>query len=246
MLKGKNAIITGARSGIGFATVEKFAQYGANIWACARSNDPEFEKKMFAIAKKYNVNIWTIYFDIRDEQQIKQAISNIKKTNSQIDILVNVAGAVEDSSSFMMSSIDKMKNVFDVNFWGTTVLTQYISRIMARNKSGSIVNVSSIASFDGTPSQYEYAASKAAVNGAVRQLSRELWQYGIRVNAVAPGIIDTKMGDHISEDLKKEIINKVIMNRCGTPEEIANVIAFLASDLSGYITGQIIRVDGGM
>lgn len=246
MLLGKNAIITGARGGIGRSTVEIFARNGANIWACVRTKDEKFELEMKKLEEKYDIRIWVIYFDLFDEKQIKDAVSQIQKQHLSVDILVNIAGMVEDSTSFVMSSIDKMKKVFDANFWGTTLLTQYVVRLMMRNKSGSIINVSSIAGIDGAPAQYEYATSKAAVNGAVRHLARELAAYNIRVNAVAPGIVETEMGNKIEEGLKKEILEKVIMHRMGTTTEIANVIAFLASDLSSYMTGQIIRVDGGM
>ena len=231
MILGKNAIITGARGGIGRSTVEIFARNGANIWACVRTKDEKFELEMKKLEEKYDIRIWVIYFDLFDEKQIKNAVGQIQKQHLSVDILVNIAGMVEDSTSFVMSSIDKMKKVFDTNFWGTTLLTQYVVRLMMRNKSGSIINVSSIAGIDGAPAQYEYATSKAAVNGAVRHLARELAAYNIRVNAVAPGIVETKMGNKIEEGLKKEILEKVIMHRMGTTTEIANVIAFLASDL---------------
>ncbi len=246
MLYGKNAIITGARRGIGKATVEAFAKNGANIWACARNYDIDFETNMAKLAVKYKVKIWPIYFDIRDESQIRTGVQAIKKQQSQIDILVNNAGIMDRSTSFTMSSLEEMKRIFEVNFFGSTLLTQYVSRLMMRNRVGNIIYISSVAGIGGTPAQYEYAASKAAVNGGVRQLARELWQYGIRVNAVAPGIVDTRMGSQINNDIKEAMIQGVIMQREGKPEEIANVVAFLGSDLSSYMTGQIVRVDGGM
>ncbi len=246
MLKGKNAVITGARRGIGRATVEKFASYGANVWACARKQDDDFETDMRRIAEKYSVNIWPLYFDVTDEVQIKQAIQLIKRQKVSADSLVNMAGMVSESASFQMTSIEKMKMVFDTNFFSTTILTQYIARLMARQNSGSIINIASVAGIDGEPAQYEYATSKAALIGATKHLARELSVNNIRVNAVAPGIIDTRMGNKIEEHLKEHILNKVIMGRIGKPEEVAEVVAFLASDRSSYITGQIIRVDGGM
>lgn len=246
MLKGKNAIITGARRGIGRATVETFASYGANIWACARKQDDAFEEDMHKTALKYGVSIWPTYFDVTEETQMKDAIQTIRKQKSNIDILVNMAGIVEDSTSFQMTDIAKMKHLFDVNFFAVTLLTQYVSRLMARQGGGSIVNISSIAGIDGEPAQYEYSTSKAAIAGATRHLSRELWQYGIRVNAVAPGMIKTDMGAKIDENLKQHILNKTVMKRMGNPSEIAEAVAFLASDNASYITGQVLRVDGGM
>lgn len=246
LLKEKNIIVTGARRGIGRSVVEVLARNGANVWACARKKDDIFEEEMSGLAEKYRKNIWPVYFDTTCEAEIKTAVAAIRKQKKSIDALVNVAGVVDESTSFAMTSMEKMRQVFDVNFWGVTLLTQYISRIMVRQNYGSIINISSIAGIDGEPAQYEYASSKAAVIGAVKQLSRELGKNNIRVNAIAPGIINTQMGAQIEDGLKDYILSKVIMKRTGEPEEIANVVAFLASDLSSYMTGQVIRVDGGM
>ena len=246
LLKNKNAIITGARRGIGRATVEVFAKNGANIWACARKMDSNFELDMKMLSERYRVNVQPIYFDTTDESQIKAAVMNIRKSKLPIDILVNVAGVVEDSSSFVMTTPEKMKKVFEVNFFGLTLLTQYVSRLMIRQNKGSIINISSVAGIDGRPAQYEYASSKAAIIGGVRQLARELAPYNIRVNAIAPGVVDTEMGELIEKSLKDTIVSNVMLNRIAKPEEVSNVIMFLSSDLSSYITGQVIRVDGGM
>ena len=246
MLKKKNAIITGARRGIGRATVEVFAKYGANVWACARKPDADFEQDMKNIAEKYDIQIWPVYFDVVDNEQVKQAIQAIRKQKIMVDALVNVAGIAEVSTSFQMTPLDKMKRVFDVNFYAVTLLIQYVSRLMTKQNSGSIVNIASIAGLDGTPAQYEYAASKAAIIGGTKNLAREFAGNNIRVNSVAPGMIETDMGAQIDEALKNEILSKTMMKRMGKPEEIANVAAFLASDLSSYMTGQVIRVDGGI
>lgn len=246
LLENKNVMITGTRRGIGRTTVGVFASNGANIWACARKPDELFEKDMAELSNRYDVEILPVYFDTTNEEQIKNAIMSVKKQKKQINALVNIAGIVEDSTSFTMTSMDKMKKVFEVNYFGLTLLTQYVSRLMIRQNNGSIINISSIAGIDGTPAQYEYASSKAAVIGGVRQLARELAPYNIRVNAVAPGIVDTGMGGHIDPELKNSVLNTVMMKRIARPEEIGNVCMFLASDLSTYITGQVIRVDGGM
>lgn len=246
LLTGKNAVITGTRRGIGRATVEVFAAQGADVWACARKFDSTFEEDMRALARKYGVSIWPVYFDVTDEPGMKAAIHSIWQQKKNLDILVNVAGIADESTSFQMTSIEKMRHIMEVNLFSVTLLTQYVSRFMMRQNSGCIINISSIAGIDGTPAQYEYAASKAAVIGATKNLARELSPYHIRVNAVAPGMIATDMGAQIEESLKQEILFKVIMKRMGNPEEIANVIAFIASDMASYMTGQVIRVDGGM
>lgn len=245
-LQGKNAVITGARRGIGRATVEVFAANGANIWACARTPNESFEEDMHQLAERYHVEIWPVFFDVTKEEEVKRAIQSIRKQKLSVDVLVNVAGVAEDSTSFQMTAIDKMKRVFDVNFFAVTLLTQYVSRLMTRQNSGSIVNIASIAGLDGEPAQYEYVASKAAVIGGTKKLARELAPFGVRVNAVAPGMVETNMGAQIDQELRDQVLAKVMMNRMGKPEEIANVIAFLASDLSSYMTGQVIRVDGGV
>lgn len=246
MLKEKNAIITGARRGIGRATVEVFAKNGANVWACARAKDEAFEADMSQLAEKYGVEIMPVYFDVTNEAEVKQAIQTIRKTKMSIDVLVNVAGIVGDVASFQMSSMDSIREVMETNFFAVTLLTQYVTRLMTRQNKGSIIYVSSIAGLDGTPSQYAYAASKAALVGAMKNLAREVAANHIRVNAVAPGMIETEMGAQIEASLKTKMLEKVIMNRMGRPEEIANVIAFLGSDLSSYMTGQVVRVDGGV
>ncbi len=246
MLQGKNSIITGARRGIGRATVEVFAKNGSNVWACARKKDEQFEEDMTALAKKYQVQIWPLYFDVTDEEEMKLAVQTIRKQKVNVDALVNAAGIADESTSFQMTPMEKIKHVFDVNYFSVTLLVQYISRLMSRQGRGSIVNISSIAGIDGTPAQYEYASSKAAIIGGTKNLARELSNYNIRVNAVAPGMVETDMGAQIDDALKNDILSKVIMKRMGKPEEIANVVAFLASDLSSFMTGQIIRVDGGI
>ncbi len=246
LLSNKNVIITGAGGGIGKATVECCAANGANIWACEIRPVGDYEKDLASIAEKYNVWIDIIYFDITDEEQVKNAVKKIRARKCSIDVLANIAGIVAPSTSFPMTDMAKIKKVFEVNFFSLTLLTQYISRLMLRQKSGSIINIASIAGLDGDPAQYEYAASKAAVIGGTKKLARELAADNIRVNAVAPGMIETNMGGQIEDELKQQILSKVMMKRMGKPEEIANVIAFLASDYASYITGQVIRVDGGI
>lgn len=248
MLKNKNAIITGARRGIGRATVEVFASHGANIWACARAQDDAFEADMRSLSEQYGVSIWPVYFDVTDVALVKQAVQTIRKQKLNVDALVNVAGIASagDPTSFPMTSLERMKQVMDVNLFSVVVLTQYVSRLMARQNSGSIVNLASISGLDSTTAQFEYAVSKGAIIAGTRNLARALSASGIRVNAVAPGLIETDMTAAFDSESKNALLSKVIMGRMGRPAEIAEVIAFLASDLSSYMTGQIIRVDGGM
>ncbi len=246
ILKDKSAIITGARRGIGRATVETFAAQGASVWACARAQDDAFEADMRSLADRYGVEIWPVYFDVTDEAQVKQAVQMIRRQKKDVDILVPVAGIVGDKTSFPMSAMENIRQVFEANYFSVTLLTQYVVRMMARQNKGSIVYISSIAGLDGTPAQYAYASSKAALIGSMKNLAREVAPNNIRVNAIAPGMIATDMGGQIGTTLRDEMLSKVILKRMGKPEEVANAIAFLASDMSSYITGQIIRVDGGI
>jgi 3-oxoacyl-[acyl-carrier protein] reductase len=246
ILEGKNAIITGSRRGIGRATVEVFAQNGANVWACARNPDDSFDADMTALAEKYGVWIKPVYFDMASEDEIKLSMRTIQIEKLPIDILVNNAGIVEQSSSFVMTPAERIRRVMEINFTSQMIITQYVSRIMARKKNGSILFLSSIAGLDGNPAQLEYVAAKAAIVGAVKKLAIELGESSIRINAVAPGVIQTDMGNEMQNDLMQNTLNRTVMKRLGRPVEIANVIAFISSDMASYMTGQIIRVDGGM
>lgn len=246
MLTGKSAVVTGANRGIGRATVEKLAQNGAGIFACARCETIEFVEDMKALAEKYSVSIMPVFFDLLDEQQVKNGVEGIRKTRKTIDILVNNAGIIPKSHTFFMMEMESMRQVLENNAIMPLMLTQYISRIMMRQKSGSIINIASVAALDGEPAEMEYAVSKGALVAATKKLAIELGAYGIRVNAIAPGLVQTEMGNQLNQQEEKRILERVIMRRKGTPEEIADSILFLASNCSSYITGQVIRVDGGM
>ncbi len=247
LLKGKNAIVTGCSRGIGKAIMRAFARNGANVFACIRQMTQEFEDEMDCLKNEYSVEIWPICFDICDEAGTKQAVAEIRKLHQPIDILVNNAGAISDDILFQMTPISNMRELFEVNFFAQMRMVQYVSRLMQRNKQGgSIIHMASVAGLDGAPGQLEYVSSKAALIGATRTLAREFGKDRIRVNAIAPGVIDTEMGNAMNDSLSKDLIGHSALGRQGTPEEVADTAVFLASDLSGYITGQIIRVDGGI
>ncbi|MFA6409669.1 MAG: SDR family oxidoreductase [Gammaproteobacteria bacterium] len=245
VLQGKNVVITGCLRGIGKATLELCAQNGANIWACCQFSDENFIGHVEELARKYNVWMKPVFFDLTDYNQIKEAINTIRSEKQSIDALINVAGMTEDAI-FHMISIDQMKRVFEVNFFSQMLFTQYITKLMLRQKSGSVVNVSSISAIDGNPGQLSYSASKAAIIAATKTLSAELAPLGIRVNAVAPGVIETEMVEKIPKEMLAGFIKKSSLKHLGLPEEVGNAIIFLASDLSSYMTGQILRVDGGI
>lgn len=245
LLKGKNAIITGARSGIGLATVQLFAQQGANCWAVVHREDGNFLEQIDKLQQEYKVWIKPINIDLSDSESIKTGIKVIIKEKLPIDILVNAAGIVSPNRLFSMTSMSDIRRVMDVNFFSILETTQLVLRVMQRQRKGSIINIASIAADCEDTSQLEYAASKAALVCATKKLARELSSQGIRVNAVSPGLTATKMVSEIEDDAMSKINSGLTAKRLGSPDEIANVIAFLASDNSSFINGENIKVDGG-
>lgn len=244
-LKNKTAVITGCLQGIGRETLDFFVRSGSNVFACAFNETEEFTNHIKNLKNEFGVQIHPIYFDMKDNEAIKKAAIEIQKTKIPIDILVNIAGLNRDAV-FHMVTPEQMQETFQVNFFSQIVFTQYITKLMLRNGRGSIVFTSSISGLDGNQGQLSYAASKAAIIAAVKTISKELGPKGIRVNAIAPGVIRTPMTEVLKDEIIKEKIKKSDLGRIGTSEEVASLIAFLSSDSSSYITGQIIRIDGGI
>lgn len=244
MLKGKNIIITGANGGIGRATVEEFAKNGSNVWACARSYNSNFEEFLNNVASMYDVAVTPVYFNFDNKDEVKNAVKEIVKCKKGIDGLVNNAG-IARYNSFSMLSIEKMKELFEVNYFSQLYFTQLLVRRMNK-ESASIVFLSSVAGLDGIAGNIAYGTSKAAIAHAVKVLGQELAQQNIRVNALAPGMVDTSMKNLADESTWNKLIENTALKRAAHPKEIASVICFLTSDLASYITGQVIRVDGGM
>lgn len=245
ILRDKNAVITGCLQGIGKSTLEVFANNGANVWACAMSYNEDFENFCKGLALKNNVWIKPLYFDLLKEDEIKLAVKEIISSKLPVHTLVNIAGMTKDSL-FHMIPMEQMKMIFEVNFFSQIYLSQYISKLMLRNGEGSIINISSISAIDGSHGQLSYSSSKAALIGATKTLSKELASKGIRVNAIAPGVIETDILKSVPENVIADRLSNIKLKRLGGAEEVANTILFLASDLSSHITGQIIRIDGGM
>lgn len=243
LLKGKNAIITGTARGIGNKILEVFASNGANVWACARQQTQEFEDYTKSLSEKHGVTITPLYFELTDLDQMKSAIKSIMSEKKAVDILVNNAG-ITYNSLFQMSTIEQIRNTLEVNFVAPFLFTQYVVKLMLRNGSGSIVNIASTAAQDGNAGRSVYGASKAAVICATASLSEELAGKGIRANCIAPGITQTDMLSSMTDEIIQETVQNTDMKRLGETKDIANAVLFLASDLSSYITGQVLRVDG--
>ena len=246
LLKNKTAVITGCNRGIGKKILETYSKNGATVFACVREITTDFKKLTNTISSETKQKIIPIQLDLSKEEQVKSAATEILNANVPIDILVNNAGVIH-TSSFSMTTLRKLKEIFEINFFAQSKFTQYISKSMIKNNKGNIVYISSTSGIDANEGRSAYSSSKAAVIAESKVLSRELGPYNIRVNSIAPGLTDTDMmRNNTSEKIINKVSENISLKRVAKPEEIANTALFLASDLASYITGQTIRVDGGM
>ena len=244
MLKDKVAIVTGGTRGIGRAIALKLADHGANIVINYRNSDKEAEE-LKAILEEKGVKVLTVKCDISNFEDSKNLMDKCKEVFGKIDILVNNAGITKDTLIMRMKEED-FDSVIDVNLKGTFNCAKHASAIMLKQRFGKIINMTSVVGIAGNAGQVNYAASKAGVIGLTKSLAKELGSRGITVNAVAPGFINTDMTASLSEKVKEEASKNIPLKRLGDPEDVANLVGFLASDAANYITGQVINVDGGM
>lgn len=244
MLKDKNIIVTGATRGIGKEIALTLAQNGANIAINYRNYNEEVEELINSI-KEFGVDAIAVKCDVSKSDEVYNFISEVKNHFSSIDVLVNNAGITKDGLLLRMKDED-FNSVLDVNLKGTFNTTKSISPIMIKQKHGKIINISSVVGIVGNAGQCNYAASKAGVIGFSKSVARELASRNINVNVVAPGYIDTDMTKSLPDKVKDEILKSIPMKKMGNPKEVANLVLFLSSSLSDYITGQVINVDGGM
>ena len=222
-----------------------FAKEGANIVACLYKEDDGFNAEAKQLEEEYGITIDRVVFDMSSPEEVNNAIREVRKLKVPVNSLINIAGITRDAI-IPMVTMSQMAETFQVNYFSQAMFSQGISRIMTRNGGGSIAFTSSITGLDGNEGQLSYGASKAALVSSIKTMSKELGPKGVRVNAVAPGTIKTPMTDAVDQDLIHERVQEYALKRIGMPEEVAKVFLYLASNLSSYVTGQVIRVDGGM
>ncbi len=244
MLKGKTAIVTGSGRGLGKAICMRLAQLGANIVLndiVSSDSVDETEKEFKALG--YNVIVTK--GDVSNSEDVKKMVSEAIAAFGSIDILVNNAGITRDKPMLMMSEED-WDLVLKINLKGAFICTKAVAKVMLKQRSGKIVNIASVAGRYGNPGQANYSASKAGLIGLTKTTAKELAPRGITCNAVAPGLIRSHMTDVLSDEIKKTYLNNIPLGRFGTPEDVANVVGFLSSSDSDYVTAQVIDIDGGL
>lgn len=241
----KTVLITGCNRGIGREAVRVFAEHGYDLICCIRRPNDEFASYIAELSEKHAVAIDLLCFDMADESAIKTALTPLIKSNRKIDVLVNNAG-IASGGLLHMTSMAKLKEVFQINFFSQVLITQLVSKLMIRHKCGSIINMGSIAGLENFSGYTSYGSSKAALMFFTRTIAKELAPHGVRVNSVAPGLTDTNMATQMEEKAWAEMIKRTDLQRLGHPNEVVSAILWLASDATSFITGQIIRVDGGM
>ncbi len=244
LLTGKTAIVTGGSRGIGRAIALCLAAEGANVAVIYAGNTAAAEETLQAITDKGGSAI-SIQCDVANEDAVTAMVKQVKEQFGSIDILVNNAGITRDGLLMRMKTAD-WQAVLDTNLTGTFFCTKAVTKFMMKQRSGAIVNLTSVVGLTGNAGQANYAAAKSGIIGFTKSVAKELASRGIRANAVAPGCIDTDMTAVLSDAVKEEMLKTIPLGRVAQPEEVAKAVLFLVSDCASYITGQVLNVDGGM
>ncbi len=243
-LKEKVVFVTGGSQGIGASIVKAFYKYGSRVYFCGRN-----EEKLISLCKELseigNGNCGYFIGDVKDYKKIEEMLDKLIKHEGRIDILVNNAGITRDNIILRMKE-EEWDEVINTNLKGAFFFTKVALKYMIKQRSGKIINISSVVGSMGNPGQGNYCASKAGIEGFTRAIAREVASRGITVNAVAPGYIVTPMTEKLPEEVKNNLMNMIPLGRLGKPEDIANAVLFLASCMADYITGQVLHVNGGM
>lgn len=243
-LGGKVALVTGASRGIGRAVAIQMAQNGADVIVNYSGSEAAAQETVDAILDLGRKAI-KVKANVANAEEVQAMVAEAHETFGHIDILVNNAGITRDGLLMRMKDED-WDAVLDINLKGTYLVTKAVAKIMMKQRSGHIINMTSVVGVMGNAGQTNYAASKAGVIGFTKSCAKELASRGITVNAVAPGFIHTDMTDVLSDKVKEAMVHEIPLGRMAEPQEVANVVTFLASDFSNYVTGQVINVDGGM
>ena len=244
LLENKKALVTGTSRGIGKEIARTFIENGCSVWGfCTKQS--EAKEELEALAKEHNVSFHEIHVDCKDSGALAEAVKNVLEESGGLDVLVNNAGITKDGLSFRMK-LEDWEDVLKINLTGAFIASQIVSQDMIKKRSGSIINMSSIVGVRGQGGQVNYSASKAGLIGYTKSLAKETGSRGVRVNAIAPGYIETDMTAAINEEARKVWIEGIPLKRAGNVKDIADAALFLASDMSTYITGQVLGVDGGM
>ena len=239
-IKNKNVIVTGATGGIGNSIVKALVDHGANVLATGTKVEKLND------LKKINNKIKTLQFDISNHDKIEKFVDDAtNELNNKLDCIINNAGITKDNLSIRMT-YEEWSKVIDINLTSTFLMSKYAIKKMLKNKSGKIVNITSVVGHTGNVGQANYTASKAGIVAMSKSLAIEYAKKNINVNCISPGFIDTAMTEKIDEKFKESIISKIPSNRLGKPEDIANVVIFLISDDANYINGETIHVNGGL
>lgn len=240
----KIVVVTGSSRGIGLAILEEFAIRGATLIACSNRKSDTVIDKYRKLEEKYRVQIYPFFFDMSDEEAVRQAAIKIKEKAPEIHVLVNNAG-VSHITPLMLTKSEDIHRVFQINYFSLITLTNVLLGALKKAKGATIVNMTSIAGLDGGVGVTAYGSSKAAIALTTKVMAQEFAPFKIRVNGVAPAMVDTDMASDMGDKATENTKNATALKRLAQPYEVAKTVAFLASDESSYITGQIIRVDGG-
>jgi 3-oxoacyl-[acyl-carrier protein] reductase len=243
LVDGKVALVTGGSRGIGLAIAELLGREGARVAICARNVDRA--KNAAAQLRENGLDIEAFQADVGDRESVTNLVKEVISLHSRIDILVNNAGVTADALLLRMND-EQWNQVIRTNLTGVFHCTKLAAKQMLKQRWGRIISISSVAGLAGNPGQANYAASKAGVVGFTKSVARELASRGITANVVAPGFIVTDMTENLSEETRAKLLERIPLARFGSAEDVARAVVFLASDGAGYITGQVIQVDGGM
>ncbi len=244
LLKNKKALVTGSSRGIGRGIVEAFIKNGCEVWGLC-SKESAGKAELESLAKENGVAFHEIYADVGNAEQVTEVVKAALSEAGGFDVLVNNAGITRDGLSFRMKKTD-WDDVLRINLTAAFLICQIVSNDMIRKRAGSIINMSSIVGIHGNGGQVNYAASKGGLIAYSKSLAAEVGGRGVRVNCIAPGFIETDMTNVLKEELKQAMVEKIPLKRPGKAEDVANTALYLASDLSSYVTAQVIGVDGGM